>query len=444
MNRSLTALLAGLLSAALLSGCVAYHARPLPGAPDWIAHPKDAAGAPLRTLDMRTATLRALRDNPGYRAALRQARISALQLRQAGLLPDPQFSASLDRPTTPGYTNGWSVGLTEDLGALVTRGAHVDAARYRDLQQRLQLLWKGWSLAQQAAADYVALWDAQQRCDLLDRQVRRLRRQQKALDAALADGHITRQRQAAGLTGLSQAEAQLEQARQDRATARLTLNGDLDLAPTVHLKLRTPDGAALPDSHALEQALQGLPKTRPDLLALAAGYHASDADFRAAVLGQFPGVSVNLNRASDTSDVLTDGFGISLKLPLFGHAQTQARIARATRNHLYAAYQARLDAADTQARALYARLREVQRRARALARELPRLRRLARAADRAFNGGHFSAAEWISVHDNLLARELEALQARATLAKGRVALAALLGHAPAAAPPDNIPQGNAS
>lgn len=443
MNRPLTASLPALLAGVLLSGCVTYHARTLPDTPHWIAHPHDKAGAPLHTLDMQTATQRALRDNPGYHAALQKARISTLQLHRAGLLPDPQFAASLDRPTTPGYVNGWSAGITEGLGALVTRGAHVDAARFRAQQQRLQLAWQGWSLAQRAAADYVALWDAQRRCELLGRQVRRLRHQQKSLDAALAHGDITRQRQAAGLTNLSRTEAQLGQARQDRATARLTLNGDLDLAPTVHLKLRAPTAARLPDRHTLDRALAHLPKTRPDLLALAAGYRASDADFRAAVLAQFPGVSVNLNRASDTSGVMTDGFGIGLNLPIFGRSQAQARIARATRDHLYATYQARLDAADTQARALYARLREVQQRARTLARELPRLRRLAHNADRAFRDGHFSAAEWTSVHDNLLSRELEALQARATLARGRVALAALLGHAPAAAS-NTLPQGKAS
>lgn len=441
---SIRPLVAAALATALLSGCVAYHARPLPTAPQWIAHPRDAHGQALHALDLDAATRLALRDNPGYRAALLKAHISALQLHQAGLLPDPQFSASLDRPSSSAYVNGWSVGVTEDLGALVTRGAHVTAARQRALQQRLQLAWQGWSLAQQAASDYVALWDAQRRSVLLQRQVSRLRRQQKALDEALGHGDITRQRQAAGLTRLSQGEAQLEQARQDRASARLALNGDLDLAPSVHLPLKPPPFAALPDQATLERALARLPTSRPDLLALAAGYRAADADFRAAVLAQFPGLSVNINRASDTSDVLTDGFGISLTLPLFGHAQTRARMARATRDHLRAAYQARLDSADTQARSLYVKLRAVQRRLHSLARQLPRLRRLATSADRAFRSGHFSAAEWTSVNANLVSRELEALQARATLAKGQVALAALLGRAPAAVHrPLDTKQGNA-
>lgn len=418
------------LAILLLSGCVAYRAKPLPSAPRWIVHPHSANGRSLRQLTLRSATLRALQNNPSYSASLLQAHVSALQLRRAGLLPDPQFSASLDTPTTPGYTHGWSVGVTQDLSTLVTRSASIRSARERLAQKRLELLWQGWTLAQKTASDYVALWDAQERVALLSKQVNALQTQQRALDTALARGDITRQQQAAALTTLSQAQAQLSQARQDRASGRLTLNEDMDFAPDVNYALRSPDIPVLPAEVVVERALRRLPDARPDLLALAAGYRAADADFRAAVLAQFPGISINLNRASDTSNVLTDGFGISLNLPLFGRAQAKARIARATRNQLHAAYQARLDSADSQARALYARLRQVQRRSRALQQQLKPLRQLAEQATKAFRAGHFSAAEWSSVQSNLIAREIEALQARATLAKGQVALAALLGRAP--------------
>lgn len=424
-----SALVAGLVLA-LLSGCVAYHARPLPGAPDWRAHESAATGHAPETLSLRSATLRALRDNPAFKAARLQVHVSALQLRQAGLLPDPQFGASLDRPTSPGFVNGWSVGWTQDLSTLLTRGARVDAARQRLVQRRLEVLWQGWTLAQKTAADYVALWDARQRVLLLARQVQSLEKQQHALDGALRQGDITRQQQAAALTTLSQAQAQLSQARQDRARTRLALNQDLDLAPSVRYTLQPPRVRALPGNAVVERALTRLPDTRPDLQALAAGYRAADADFRSAVLAQFPGISINLNRASDTSGVLTDGFGISLNLPVFGRAQNRARIARATRDQLHAVYQARLDRADSQARALYARLREVQRRSRALKRQLRPLRKLGEQATRAFRAGNFSAAEWSAVQTNLIAREIEALQARATLVRGQVALAALLGRAP--------------
>ena len=429
------ALLVACAGALLATGCVAYHAKPLPHAPQWHA----SAPATTRALTLRSATRRALRDNPGYKAALLAVGVSAQQLRGAGLLPDPQFAASLDRPITPGYTNGWSVGLSEDLGTLVTHAAVVDAARARLAQTRLQVLWQGWTLAQKTANDYVALWDARQRVALLASQVKALTTQQQALDAALAHGDTTRQQQAAALTTLTQVQAQLGQARQDRASARLTLDEDIGVPPSARYRLKPPRVTPLPPQAVVERALKHLPDTRPDLLALAAGYRAADADFRAAVLAQFPGISINLNRASDTSDVTSNGFGIGLNLPVFGSAQAHARIARATRAQLYAAYQARLDSADSQARALVARLREVQRRSLALHKQLEPLRELARQATQAFRAGNFSAAEWSAVQANLIAREIEALQTRATLATGRVALAALLGQARGHASPHSQP-----
>ncbi|NII11109.1 TolC family protein [Oleiagrimonas sp. C23AA] len=413
------------LALVLLSGCVAYQAHPLPDRPHWQPAPTQH-GQPLT---LRTATSRALQGNPDYRAARLQAHVSQLQLKKAGLLPDPQFSASIDSPVSSAYQRGWSLGLTQDLGALIGRGSRLGAARARLAQKRLQLVWKGWSLEQKTAADYVALWDARERIDLLKKHVHLLHVQLTALDQALAQGDVTRQQQAAALTSLSQAQAQLAQARQDRIQARQSLNDDMGVAPDSRYAVTAPERLPLPSRTVIDRALAHLPESRPDLRALAAGYRAADADFRAAVLAQFPGLSVNLNRASDTSGVLTNGFGINLSLPIFGRAQASARLARATREQLHAAYQARLDSAQSQAVALYARLREVQQRQQVLHRQLRPLRQLAKDADSAFRAGHFSVAEWSLLQQQLIDRQTEALQARATLAKGQVALSALLGRA---------------
>ncbi len=415
----------------MLAACVSYSKHPLPDSAQWIAHPHDATGGPLHRLSLGSAVKRALRDNRGYAAALLKARISVLQLRQAGLLPNPQFAASLENPTTPGpYVNGFTAQLTQDLGWLLTRGASQDAARARLAQARLQAAWRGWTLVQKTAGDYVDLWFAQRRVNLLKQQQARLAKQQKALDRALARSDITMQKDAAELTTLSQVQSQLTQARQARVTAQAALNTDLNLAPQVRYAMTRPRLRPLPDHHAVQSALQALPRTRPDLLALTAGYRAADADFRSAVLAQFPGISVNVSRNEDTSAVFSNIFGISLNLPIFGRSRNKARLARATRAHLHAMYAQRLGNAASQAQALYARLQQSHARHVTLHTQLPRLRKLSKNADTAFAAGNLNGAEWSSIHQNLLARELEAMQVSATLAKGRVALNALLGHVP--------------
>jgi outer membrane protein TolC len=438
--RGAVRVLAVIMTPLLLAACVSYSTRPLPASTQWISHPHDASGQPLQRISLGTAVKRALRDNRGYAAALVKARISVLQLRRAGLLPDPQFSASLEKPTTPGpYVNGFTAALSQDLSWLLTRGARKDAARARLTQTRLQVAWQGWTLVQKTASDYVDLWFTRRQCDLLQQQQDRLATQQAALDRALKRSDITMQQDAAALTTLSQVQAQLTQARQARITAQAALNSDMNLAPQVRYTLLRPKMTPLPDPQAVQSALQSLPHTRPDLLALTAGYRAANADFRAAVLAQFPGISVDVSRNSDTSAVFSNIIGISLNLPIFGRSRNTARLARATRDELHAVYAQRLNDASSQAQTLYARLYQTQSRQATLRQQLPRLKQLSRNANKAFAAGNLNGAEWSSIHQNLLARELEAMQINATLAKGRVALNALLGHVPLHAPIPHAP-----
>ncbi|MHB8309959.1 MAG: TolC family protein [Metallibacterium sp.] len=414
----------------LLGGCVSYQPRPLAQAPHWAPTPAAMPGQALPQLDLAQAATLALRANPGYRAALIDARISTLQLRAAGLLPDPQFSASVDHPATPGYSRAWGLGLSEDVAWLLTRGATLDAARARRVATDLNLAWQGWTLAQGTAADFVDVWSAQQRCALLRRQVRTARTREAAFARALKRRDVTLESAAASLITLSTAESQLASAEQTRAAAQARLHADLNLAPTARYALLAPTPPPLPDMRQLDAALAALPRTRPDLLALAAAAQARDAEFRAAVLAQFPALSVGITRASDTSRVHSSGFGVSLSLPIFGGAQARARIAEATRDRAAVEYQARLDAADRGARALDAQLRLVAAQRAQLLTRLPPLRALAAHADRAFAAGNLSGTAWASVQQSLTARELELLDLEATLAKGQVALAALLGHVP--------------
>ena len=419
-----------LLLVLLLGGCVSYQPRPLAQAPRWSPLPAAAPGRALPRLDLAQAAALALHDNPDYRAALLDARISTLQLRAAGLLPDPQLSASADHPGTPGYSRAWGLGLSEDVSWLLTRGATLDAARAQRTATMLNLAWRGWALAQGTATDFIDAWSAQQRCALLQRQVDTERTRAAAFSRALQRRDVTLENAAANLVTLAAAESQLASAEQARAAARARLDADLNLPPDARYTLRAPSVLALPDAHQLDAALAALPRTRPDLLALAAAAQARDAEFRAAVLAQFPALSVGITRASDTSRVQSTGIGISLSLPVFGGAQARARIAGATRDRAVAEYQARLDGADRAARALAAQLRLLVAQRAQLAGHLPQLRELAANADRAFAGGNLSGTAWAGVQQNLIARELERLYLDATLAKGQVALAAMLGHVP--------------
>jgi outer membrane protein TolC len=418
-----------------LAGCVAYQPRALPARAHWTPAPTDEGGNPLPRLDLQQACAIALRADPDYQAQLIDAKISTLQLHAAGLLPDPQLNASADHPTTPGFSRAWSVGLNEDIAWLLTRGANVNAARARRTATDLHLAWKGWNLAQATAVSFVDLWTARHRVALLQRQLRMALYYDAAYQRALAEHDVTLSAASVGLIELVDIRAQLASTQQAEDAAQAQLNHLMGVAPEARYALVEPSPLELPAATQLDAALRALPHTRPDLLALAAAARATDADFRAAVFAQFPGVSVGVNRAGDTSRVDTTSFNINLNLPIFGNAQARARIARATRDRAVAEYQARLDQADAEARALYEQLGHAAHQRATLEQSLPQLRDLGRQADRAFKAGDYSGTAWLTVQRSVAAHELQALDLAGTLAKGEIALAALLGHVPSGAVP---------
>ena len=147
MTRSAT-----LLGALFVSGCATYHPKPLPTAPDLAQVSVLTASAsqfevpglkphsfPTNGLDETAIVTLAVFNNPDLKAARLQAGVADAQLLEAGLLPDPQVSGGLGQST---FHTGYSIGLSEDLQALITRGAAKAAAKAHGQQVNLEILWQ--------------------------------------------------------------------------------------------------------------------------------------------------------------------------------------------------------------------------------------------------------------------------------------------------------------
>src|SRR5215212_2008528 len=154
-----------------MAGCATYTPKPITGAPD-LAHQlagltidvdKLARPAPgLRPhtldfddgLDMTETVMLAVLNNPGLKAVRARRHLAQAQSFAAGLLPDPQLNLSFDHPTSgpPPLTNAYSFGLSEDLQALITRGAAQAAQIQAARQVDLEVLWQEWQVAQRARA----------------------------------------------------------------------------------------------------------------------------------------------------------------------------------------------------------------------------------------------------------------------------------------------------
>jgi outer membrane protein TolC len=426
---------------ATLVGCAGYRSVPLPAdtgtrlsdltvpastlLPGGLqTHPFD----PSDGLDMTEVSMLAIAQSPDLRVQRAKAGVTRAQVFAAGLLPDPVFSMSRDQPTAGqvGATTAYAQGLSWDIGPLVTLAARRTAGRRAIEQVELDLLWSEWQTITQARLDFVHVQRGRDLVARLEREYDTVRPLAPRLQAALERGNITFDVATTGLNAASQVARQLSEARtslaqaeQDlrdllglRATEPLPLVGDVDLPP-----LNTPD---------LDAALAALPRRRPDLRALQSGYASQEAKVRAAILGQFPTLSVGVTRAKDNTGISSRGFSVSVSLPLFDGNRAAIRSERATREQLHEEYEQRL----LTARGEVARLLEV--REILIAREaelVPHVSQLDDAAARATAAYERGSLEWtiyLGMRQSALAAAVELNSLRQTLAETRIGLAAVL------------------
>src|SRR5579875_2773092 len=148
------------LLACALAGCATYHPKPLPTAPDLAKAPALVVPAeqfllpglkphplPPDGLDATTVVMLAVFNDPDLKAARLKEGVARAQMMEAGLLPDPQFSAGYAESAR---NYGGALGLSEDIQALITRGAAKAAASQAEKQVHLDILWQEWQVAAQA------------------------------------------------------------------------------------------------------------------------------------------------------------------------------------------------------------------------------------------------------------------------------------------------------
>lgn len=422
-RRRLGGLIKICLGAALLAGCATYHARPLPSGPDLQPTPADLKVdiatlrlEPLRSIlidpqagfsPLDLAVLAAL-NNPDLRARRAALGVSAAQVFAAGLLPDPQIGAGVDRPIAgPDTHTAMNISPSFDIAGLLARASAERAAKFSARQADLDVLWAEWTAAQQARLLAETALADEARAGFLQQilSVAADRARQSAL--ALSRGDVPAQTAAADLAAKVDIETQLATTQHDAAKARRDLNALVGLDASVTLPLVESGDLDGYTPAQVQGALASLPGRRPDLLALRAGYAAQDVNLRKAILSQFPLASIAFAYARDPTPTTTLGLSAVLALPIFNGHRGDVRVQEATREQLRAEYQARLDLTQTEATTAMAELVSARAQAGALAEDTPRLQAMLGPAPAAFARGDLDSQAYLGLVQTVVGKRAD-------------------------------------
>lgn len=258
--------------------------------------------------------------NPNLRSVRDQRGLADAQLLQAGLLPNPQIMASLDRPAfgnTAGTVTAYGVGFGWDLQQLITHAARKRAAGEHRTAVDLDVSWQEWQTAQAARTAVFQLTALELQTGLSVSLDQRLKENLDLVRRAVDAGLMTELDLAAAETAGNQAHASLLALQRQTEQQRLALNRLLGVPSETRILLRSD--IVLPvrlDLPSAERLLDGVEQRRLDLVALRHGYASQEAAVRSAILGQFPKINFGLHRARDTTKVGVIGFGLTLDLPV--------------------------------------------------------------------------------------------------------------------------------
>jgi outer membrane protein TolC len=176
------------------------------------------------------------------------------------------------------------------------------------------------------------------------------------------------------------------------------------------------------DSPPEAELIAGLESRRLDLLGLKQGYDSQDASLRTAILAQFPKISLGFNRAGDTSNVQTLGFGVTVDIPIFDRNQGNIATERATRQKLFDEYADRLFQARSDVATALSDIRHLNRQIAAGEKLVPTLQRLVDTARSALDQGNADVISYYQTRFNLILRQIEVLKLKQQLVETHIAL----------------------
>lgn len=439
-NCGRVAKLVGGSTLAALFGCATYQPAPLPPGPDLVASvraldaavPRDASLIAIGNIDTsRPLTidqigLLAILNDPDLKSEVGEIDVARAGIVQATILPNPvaniNYGALISGPAT---TSSFSAALSQGIAQLITRGARVKSAKFHAGQVDADQIWREWQTAQKARQLAADIYSGDLSIELTRHQIALLSQELDEVKKAIAAGNLTLAAQAPLATAQAGAENAFVSLRLNRLKSWQTLDGLLGLDPKVRFRIARPDIGPLPAN--VEELLADLPERRPDLMALQLGYSSAEEDVRAAILGQFPALTLGGSYNKDTSDVISAGPTLDFGLPVFDRNQGHIANAAATRVLLRAQYQARLDIANAHVHALIAQIRQLSADLATARKATTASQSLATTARQAYAQNNLDQRTMTEYETTALERRLEVIAIERQIVEDKIFVAVELG-----------------
>ncbi len=383
---------------------------------------------PADGLDMTEIAQLAIINNPNLKLARDDGHIAAAQSFSAGLLPDPQLGLAFDHPTNndPGLTNAYGITLGYDFASLLKLPVARAAASADNKKTDLNFLWQELQIISQAKLLFVkSVSQTQALAALRDYHAFLSERHQRILKA-VSEHRIANDAASAVLSAYDDITTKLAEAEKQAEKNRHDLNALLGLQPDTVLTL-TDSTAPDVESADIQEALANLTKRRPDLIALEQGYNSQNDKYIEALIGQFPAVNVGFTRTRDTSDIRTNGFALTLSLPIFNRNQGAVAVEKATREKLHDEYQIRVNKAHEEIAALIDEHTLTQKQYADASESLAQWQHTIALSDKALEARHIDLFTYTNLRNAGLTKQLDVIALKQALEEQAIGLTTLTG-----------------
>lgn len=405
---------------ALLAGCAGLGQQPSNDTPN-LTRPLSALRVPAQRfgrqglkpcpfnpdkgLDGTGVAILSILNNPQLGMERGSAKVGAVQLFDAGLLPVP----SLERNPRSALAQALVARVRDRLAG--GSGTHATV--------HLTLLWDEWQVAQTARLLYARRLTQQRIMAVLHGFDRLFRAQQRR---AQADGSGAADTMLAARMDLRRRMAAL---RGESRRARRTLNAVLGLGPHPDVLLAAGGGPPALAPARVSALLETLGQRRPDLVALEVAGHSGGRRLREAVLARFHPIRVALLNAPGAAGATTAPV-LDVQMPFFDDSLGRVDPALATREYLRSQRQGRIARDKSLVKALQRRYGHAWRQLNARSATLARLQKSVERARDAYQAGHLPGVALLALEQTLLSHQLAWLQARYLALQLHIAIQSLL------------------